>query len=99
MLWTVRSIADSMPASVASDANSTPTPSAIPTTLSSVRPRRALRLRRASDVRPRMGRGASESQLGEAGDQRRGVVILAPAQHDLVPDPAVGDHQHTVGVR
>src|SRR6185369_4832972 len=98
MSWTVRSMADSMPASVASDANRTPTPRAIPTTDSSVRPRRALRLRRASEFRPRIETGASESQLGEPADQRRGVVVLAPAQDDLVADPAIGDDEDAVGV-
>ena len=52
---TVRSIDASIPASVASDANRTPTPRAIPMIDSPVRPRRAPRLRQASDVRPPTG--------------------------------------------
>src|SRR4029079_18850334 len=98
---TVRSIDAAIPASVASEANRTPTPRAIATTDRAVRPRRAARLRRASEISPPIGalrrargaglRGASEitppigseTDLGEAADQRAGVVLGPPAEGDL----------------
>jgi ABC-type ATPase involved in cell division len=60
--WTVRSIDDAIPASVASEADRTPIPRAMPTTDRSVRPRRAARLRRASEISPPTGQRPSSAR-------------------------------------
>src|SRR4051794_21737889 len=101
-----------MPASVASEAYSTPIPSATPRTDRTVRPRRAVRLRNAREIIGGLGTrgalaphrraaprlGGSEPEPRESADERRRVVIGPPAGDDLVPDPAVADHEDAVGV-
>ena len=39
-----------------------------------------------------------QPELGEPRDQRSGRVVGSPAEHDLVPNPAVLDHLDPIGV-
>src|SRR5947207_16024994 len=97
MSRTVRSTDRSMPSFVARAANRTPTPRAIPPIVRRLRARRAQRLRQASRESPRIA--LLEPDLGEPGDQRCCVVRLAPAERNLLEDPAVADDAHPIGVR
>src|SRR5204862_1213715 len=65
-------------------------------------PPRAERLRSSSEITARAAdrlRRRSEPELREAADERRRVVISPATEDDLVPDPAVADHEDPVGVR
>src|SRR3954447_5800415 len=94
----VRAIDRSRPAFVARPATRTPTPSAIAAKVSDVRPGRAMRLRQAYGIRPRIGSRRSESELLEPRDQRSRRVVRPAAEPDLVADPPIADHEHPVGV-
>src|SRR3954452_21036441 len=95
----VRAIDRSRPAFVARPATRTQTPSAIAATVSDVRPGRAMRLRQAYRIRPRIGSRRSESELLEPRDQRSRRVVRPAAEPDLVTDPPIADHEHAVGIR
>ena len=95
---TVRSIEAVIPASVASEAYRTPIPSAIPTIDRSVRPRRAARGCGARARSPTAAHGAQSPSSARRLTSGAGVVVLAPAEGDLVADPAVADHEDAVGV-
>ena len=53
------------------------------------------RPRQARPLRPRIG---LEAELGEPGDERRRVVVGAPAELDRLADAPVADDEHAVGV-
>src|SRR5437879_4244352 len=75
--WTVLRTDASTPAFVARPANRTATPRATPRMLSVARRGRARRLRTASRLRDMEG---LQTEPGEPGDERRGVVRVATAE-------------------